>query len=589
MNAAVPNNARQDSNRVPLAFQAQIPERGKIQYAGNSGTSTRWLNEWIKGCPPVAEPEDSSVPKWQRRAIKPTAGSRLPQFGKTVKTWEYTISWRMVTNGGQDNGVIRPVIGARGLPYFPGSSMKGAFRRVCPPELVLELCGSDNGDKDPQPGILRFHGGYPTSMDWGDRARLVDLVHEQQKRQVMNSSASTSAHVLISLYQPTFKFGISSSVILPDDPRWEEIKKIWEEALSYGLGSRVSAGYGYVDEVSSNDRAILSVNLKGQGLSSKLLNGESEFRPNMFKATLRGYTLRILAGLIGNETVVKRLNARIWGDTKSYEDNDNKPVVGLVGVRFSCDEKDLKLGTFKYKNDRGRTVEMPTYDLQRGKLEILRMGESDVSSELAEFLRYILRFSFLMGGIGKSSRRADHRIFYRGYLDGNKPIIGCHWELLESSNNLAVTVGSDDLANIPNFFKYLRAKAIAWIETQNIIVNPDAYINQWREVWHPNKVQVWGRIAKDRNDSKAVYWYHETKWLKNTSLGGEQVGNGVRKISRSYHRMYPRIQKTTSGNFKRKDSEYIELLTLFPDQSDGTQDFLRFINGQQNDRWIRLW
>ena len=54
MNAAVPNNARQDSNRVPLAFQAQIPERGKIQYAGNSGTSTRWLNEWIKGCPPVA-------------------------------------------------------------------------------------------------------------------------------------------------------------------------------------------------------------------------------------------------------------------------------------------------------------------------------------------------------------------------------------------------------------------------------------------------------------------------------------------------------------------------------------------------------
>ena len=160
---------------------------------------------------------------------------------------------------------------------------------------------------------------------------------------------------------------------------------------------------------------------------------------------------------------------------------------------------------------------------------------------------------------------------------------------MESSNNLAVTVGSDDLANIRHFFRHLRTKAIAWIETQNIIVNPDAYINQWREVWHQNKVQVWGRIAKDRNDSKAVYWYHQTNRLKNTSLGGEQVGNGVRKISRSYHRMYPRIQKTASGRFIRKQSEYIEILTLFPDQSNGTQSFLNFIAQQGGDGWIRLW
>ena len=581
MNAAGQNQANNLANRVPLAFQAQIPERGKIQYAGASQTSTRWLNEWLDGCPPVPEPEDSNIPAWQRRTVRPTAGTRLPQFGKTVKAWEYTISWRMVTNGGQDDGVIRPVIGARGLPYFPSSSMKGAFRHACPPELVLEFCGTEvieNGQKTTKPGILRFHGGYPTSMSWGNKTRLVDLVHQQQDKQVMRSNVTTSAHVLVSLYQPTFKFGISSSVISPDDPRWEEIKKIWEKALSYGVGSRVSAGYGYVNEVTSGDRAILSVNLKGQGLSSKLLNGESEFRPNMFKATLRGHTLRILAGLIGNETVVKRLNARIWGDTKSYEDNDNKPVVGLVGVRFSYEEENLEI-----KGSR----RMPTYKLGKGTLELIRMRET--SLELEEFLRYIVRFSLLIGGIGKSSRRTDHRIFYPNYLDANKPNIGCHWELLESSNNLAVTVGSDDLANIRHFFRHLRTKAIAWIETQNIIVNPDAYINQWREVWHQNKVQVWGRIAKDRNDSKAVYWYHQTNRLKNTSLGGEQVGNGVRKISRSYHRMYPRIQKTASGRFIRKQSEYIEILTLFPDQSNGTQSFLNFIAQQGGDGWIRLW
>ena len=43
MNAAGQNQANNLANRVPLAFQAQIPERGKIQYAGTSQTSTRWL------------------------------------------------------------------------------------------------------------------------------------------------------------------------------------------------------------------------------------------------------------------------------------------------------------------------------------------------------------------------------------------------------------------------------------------------------------------------------------------------------------------------------------------------------------------
>lgn len=53
--------------------------------------------------------------------------------------------------------------------------------------------------------------------------------------------------------------------------------------------------------------------------------------------------------------------------------------------------------------------------------------------------------------------------------------------------------------------------------------------------------------------------------------------------------MYPRIQKTTSGKFIRKQSEYIEILTLFPDRSAGTQSFLNFIAQQGGEGWIRLW
>jgi CRISPR-associated protein Cmr6 len=543
----------------------------------------------------VPEPEDSSIPAWKRRAVKPTAGTRLPQFSKTVKTWEYTISWRMVTNGGQDDGVIRPVIGARGLPYFPGSSMKGAFRHACPPELVLELCGDEvieNGQKTTKPGILRFHGGYPTSMSWGDKTRLVDLVHQQQSRQVGWSDKETSANVLISLFQPTFKFGISTSVIPPDDPRWDQIKEIWEKALSYGLGSRVSAGYGYVDGVASTDRTIWSVNLKGQGLTAKLLNNTAEFRPSMFKATLRGHTLRILAGLISDEKTVKRLNAQIWGDTESYPLNrrdKSEPIVGLVGVRFTYDEDDLHLGTFKYKTDRGGLVAMPTYDLAQGQLELLQTGKMPISKELSEFLRYILRFSILIGGFGKSCRRSHHNEFNPSYLKkGDKPMIGCHWELLEESYSGQAIV-LNELASLKKFFENVRKSASAWLNKDHQNVQLNGYISDWREVWHPDKVQVWGRIARNKGDSQAIHWYHDTNLLKDTSLGGIPT-RGVRQISRSYHRMYPEVSKDNNKQYKLT-GKYIELLTIFRDQSPPTKKFLSFIANSENQKngWKKLW
>lgn len=50
-----------------------------------------------------------------------------------VQTRTYNLTWRFITNSGQDDGVIRPAIGAKGWPYYPGSSMKGIFRRACTP------------------------------------------------------------------------------------------------------------------------------------------------------------------------------------------------------------------------------------------------------------------------------------------------------------------------------------------------------------------------------------------------------------------------------------------------------------------------
>jgi CRISPR-associated protein Cmr6 len=576
---------------IPLMFQAQTqnPDRGNIQYVGDREDNDqpkyeKWVREWLKGCPPAPEKVDESTPVWKRKPVQATV--KLPQFGANVKTWEYQIRWRMVTNGGQDEGLIRPVIGAKGIPFFPGSSMKGAFRNACPEEKRQRYCGGEvvdeRGNKRTKPGILRFHGGYPVDMAWAETNRLVDIAHGQQPYQVIRSTKDKgeNANVQISLYQPKFRFGISCPEIPLDSKEWDEIKEIWKKALGYGIGSRISAGYGYVKEVKpSTDRILMSVHFDGQGVSSQLLLKATEedkyktpeFRPNMFKAALRGHTLRILGGLI-DERNAKYLTQKIWGGI-SEKGESGEAIVGCVGIDFSVEGK-IQLGEHIYnqitKNGKQIKVKMPIYKLSNGELSLIRAGK--VKPELEAFLSSLIKFSFLFGGFGKSWRRIHHKLFYPSYFSNNdKPMIGCHWELTAASQDFLVNPNSD-LSGITNFIDEIREQAIAWIQSELGNYQP-GYAQDWREAWHSDKVQVWGRTASKK--SHAVAWFHgnyqdQKKICKSTLTGS------MGKIGRIWHRMYP------------VENGFIELLTIFPDQSSQTRDFLDFLNSGSSD-FSRFW
>ena len=560
-----------DSERIPLMFQAQVPDRGKIQYAGNPEPASKWVKQWLEGCPPVTEIPDSqeNIPLWKRKTTaKPNVKIKLPEFGTKVRSWEYTFTWRMVTNSGQDDGVIRPVIGAKGLPYYPGASMKGAFRRACPNEdLRKNYCGDEE-----KPGCLRFHGGYPVDMSWGDKKRLVDVVHPQVNRQLGIDDKTTSANVQISLYQTTFKFGISANKKLSES-EWKQIQEIWETALSKGIGSRVSAGYGYVKKLQNNkeieiqdsNSVILSVNLRGQGLASLLLTKKGdekipEFRINMFKAALRGHTLRLFAGLTDQKTA-ERLTKIIWGGFEG-----KNAIVGKLRISFHAEN--LTLGEYRFN----RNI-MPTYALDAGRLDIICCSNSEEEKQqLKNLAKCLIQFSLLLGGFGKSWRRVDHRIFYHQYVaNNNKPMIGCHWEFAQGSEDLYVTAGKSDLKNIRNFLAHLRKTVIKWFEYNQVTLGN--YVNNWREVWHPDKVQVWGKIVKE---SEAMHWFHG-EYSKNKSIKETDLTGKIGQIGRIWHRMYPRYVIDKNRNLKQL-SQYVELLTIFPDDSITTQEFLEFLN-----------
>jgi CRISPR-associated protein Cmr6 len=579
-----------DAKAVPLMFQAQIEDRGNIQFVGEKKDKTtgersqekpgyeRWVNQWLASCPPIPEILSTTLTPWQKSLTK--LAVKVPEFGGDVHQWEYQIRWRLVMNSGQDS-VIRPVIGKKGMPFFPGSSMKGAFRNACPEELRMKYCGGEETtkkkEKRTKPGILRFHGGYPVNAEWRQSDRLVDIAHAQEEYQVRDSKAGHNANVQISLYRPKFKFGISSSaILLPKE--WDEIKKIWERALGFGIGSRVSAGYGYVEEIKSSKSSLLSIHLNGQGITSQLLlpgsSKTAEFRPNMFKAALRGHTWRLLAG-ITDEATAQVLTHKLWGGI------DGGAIEGCVGIDFSTNGK-LLSGEHSYnvaKPD-GKTVSvsMPTYNLQNGRLDLLQVGE--VKPELKEFLLSLVKFSLLLGGFGKSWRRANHKLFHKSYFQkGDKPMIGCHWEFANQSKELYIATDCDDLSEIRTFLEAIREQAIAWVQSEDLPLND--YEESWRESWHPGKAQVWGRIAKNEQ-SQAARWFHDTQYLKGSDLAG-----AMGQIGRTWHRMYPR-HEIKDGKLNRLNKDYVELLTIFPDSSLESQRFINFLTTEAS-QFQKLW
>ncbi|MEY3868760.1 MAG: hypothetical protein RLZZ338_2651 [Cyanobacteriota bacterium] len=573
-----------DINDIPLMFQAQLKDRGKIQYAGDPEPASKWVRQWLKCCPPIPEEDQEDVPIWQRGRVTQSV-VKMPRFGKDVQSKEYTFNWRFVTNSGQDEDVIRPVIGAKGLPFYPGSSMKGAFLRCCTDEQAMKYCGGKLSEQDTKPGILRFHGGYPVDMSWGKQECLVDVIHPQEKRQVMDGS-TTSANVQISLYKPTLNFGISSTQKL-EQKEWNEIWKIWEKSLGLGLGSRVSAGYGYVENIEDQDRVLISVNLRGEGLTSLLLNKTSEFRPNMFKATLRGHTLRLLAGLTDQQTA-QRLTKELWGGITEGGDKTKGAIVGLLGIGFTIDSpNNLILGEHKYYPNGGRNPSfMPTYNLKSGKLDILLMKDTLPEEErklLKKLVTRLIKFTLLLGGFGKSWRRVDHRLFYPSYFNNNdKPMIGCHWQFTEESKDLYVTAATKDLKNISKFLEDTRKVIIDWLQLKG--VDTRTYVKDWRESFCSEKVEIWGRIAKDKNDSKAVSWFHED-YSQNRSIKKKSLTGKMGQIGRLWHRMYPRYVQVSEE--VKHTGEYVEILTIFPDDSTETKEFLTYLKNR--GEFIKLW
>jgi len=443
------------ADKVPMMFRAQIGGRCQLQYLDKDAEqpdAQRWVSEWL-----------------ERAYDRPYVWQEQEQ----LQTHTCQFDWRLVTNGGQDDGIIHPVIGAYGLPFYPGSSMKGGVRDACTDEQAERYCGRELPGRDFAPGILRFHGGYPTDARW--QQQLLDLVHPQQDWQVKVNDTRRKpggAFAVVSLYQPELCFAISSLEPLPDS-EWQTIWNIWQRALGNGLGCRVSAGYGQPRKLPG--KPLYRCWLAGQGQASLTIDGQAEFRPSMFRAALRGHALRIFGGLTDAETADAAVEQLFGGVSGTG-------TVGLLVANWSAEALDISKLPSGYRE--------ATYEVEGSLRWFLRepmLRDRTKQKLLQSFLAQLTGFAVLLGGFGKSWRRADHRLFYPRYYDGGrKPLIGCHWGW--QGNSLHNDARSfQKLEKVSGFINRLRETAREWLRSQQHSLN-EARPADWRESWHPGRV-----------------------------------------------------------------------------------------------------
>lgn len=490
---------------IPMEFRAQVEGRCQRQKA-DLNDAIQWVHEWINGASPSSPFEN----------LEDSPCSR---------TFRYQIDWRLISNAGTDEGIIRPVIAAQGWPIVPASGIKGLFRRGCAishASKLSEWCGSAS-QKTTTPGTLRFHGAWPADAQWR-KENLLDVAHPQQAWQLgFNGNRGFEKHnanAVISLLRPELCVCISSTKELSDQ-EWIDIRIALEVGLKSGIGGRTCAGYGRIKGL--HPEPLLSFGLEGQGVSSTLLNRLPEFRPNAFRASIRGMALRLFSGLVDQRNTETIVNELFGGFTKKG------PVVGALGNRFLVQSIDED-GSY----GRGQATFMAAGNLE---WSLNRSSELAGQHEKIKRLLYALHaIVMVLGGFGRGWRRPDHSLFrldQGGYLY-SKNAIGTHWQWLDPSEvpKWCHPSSPHELGDL-----LIEARRIArdWLRTRNL--QATVPVGDWREVLHPAKALIWARLADGPDDAAAINWFHSPDRpprIKNTALTGS-----MGKVGHLWNRMYP--------------------------------------------------
>jgi CRISPR-associated protein Cmr6 len=285
--------------------------------------------------------------------------------------------------------------------FIPGSSIRGIVRAWAKkrPDIaprMIELLGTqaDDGTKSGKVEFLDAFPETPTKLS-------LDIVNPQQDFQVYHQGQGTP----LSLY--TLGNGDAEEIPIkvairgiPGRATADDVKEVWcwtRQALSlYGVGSRTASGYGVLS-TSTTFRVSQDVGYASKQFEFSLYSQGNagpnirtmELRASHWRGWLRSWILRFLLGVMSERNAEITLG-ELMGTLMSLDDDNSRR--GCICIQM------LPGSTWGVQSNN-----KPNFFVWQGKLQISAPKEI-----LNRVILPIIRFSVMLGGVGRGWRRPLH-------------------------------------------------------------------------------------------------------------------------------------------------------------------------------------
>jgi CRISPR-associated protein Cmr6 len=484
------------------------------------------------------------------------------------KTLKITFPWRLRVGGlpGFRELLLPAMHTVYGVPYVPASSLKGVVREWAEQQdeairgQVRSMLGylDMNAKEDASSlGKVQFLDAFPTGT-----CLSTDMANPQWHWSEENTHSPgfrPVPHALLSLRNSMLIIGLKTTY-LGSKEDVEIVAKWLEEALKYGLGSRISAGYGYADGLIEKTQLSSEHHFKlwSQGMYGQNIYN-AEFRPVAVRGVLRYWFRAIALGLYDPETV-KKLEGNLFGTITP------KAIRGSLRLRI----------TFNEDGDNPFRVS--------GKIRLEANSESQLT-----FAQLLLKLASSLSGCGRGSRRPLHW--------NNNRLRGCHWEVGNSPiamtreawlNTLQEVISA--LVEVQKEDETLRPEAPIKINegrTQDVLDRSmQVYLLKSAGLKHPQDVlpEKWATEGSKYQITgeglKLLYSSDKFKGQSMANPGNPNVGGAVMgKIGIPSYVLIKSI-------FPAKEVPY-QVITIF--DVDGHDDRATFANAIKDKGGLKVW
>ncbi|WCN08276.1 type III-B CRISPR module RAMP protein Cmr6 [Marinomonas mediterranea] len=227
-----------------------------------------------------------------------------------------------------------------GMPYIPGSSVKGAVRHWARKHLSDELekiwikffgSNPEDTDNDPFSGLVTFHDAWwvpnsaPTASSKASNKRtksqpFINEIVTTHHLEYYSNEGDTKASDLDDPI-PNALIGVHGSFLFTlegEKPHTDIVKILLEKTLKEsGIGAKTSAGYGYFEDASNDLKNRVAI----------LIHSDNETNKEQSVSPALKYEVSQL-----RESKIIKMFSQDRGSTKKREDYE--PLCKLIGEQF---------------------------------------------------------------------------------------------------------------------------------------------------------------------------------------------------------------------------------------------------------------